>query len=410
MKVLFEQRTSSMSARVRKQVAATATVPTGYGPLLAELKERVRAAQVKAALAVNRELIALYWDIGRAILLRQQAEGWGAKVVARLAADLRAEFPEMQGLSPRNLKYMQAFAEAWLGAEIVQQPVAQLGDGTVTSTVKPCGEKSSLTGVRESPGQKVQQPVRRFSAAPPEPVASLPWGHNLLLLHKLKHRETRLWYARAALQHGWSRTVLTIQIETQAHRRMGRAVTNFARTLPPPQSDLAQQVLKDPYTFDFLTLSAEARERELEQGLTEHIQKFLVELGVGFAFVGRQVHLEVGGEDYYLDLLFYHLKLRCFMVLDLKMEAFKPEFAGKMNFYLAAVDQQMRHADDQPTIGLLLCKEKNRLTVEYALRDMKKPIGVAEWKTRLVESLPKKLRGALPSVEDLEKELAGDKP
>ena len=169
-------------------------------------------------------------------------------------------------------------------------------------------------------------------------------------------------------------------------------------------------MLKDPYTFDFLTLSAEARERELEQGLTEHIQKFLVELGVGFAFVGRQVHLEVGGEDYYLDLLFYHLKLRCFMVLDLKMEAFKPEFAGKMNFYLAAVDQQMRHADDQPTIGLLLCKEKNRLTVEYALRDMKKPIGVAEWKTRLVESLPKKLRGALPSVEDLEKELAGDKP
>jgi predicted nuclease of restriction endonuclease-like (RecB) superfamily len=204
--------------------------------------------------------------------------------------------------------------------------------------------------------------------------------------------------------------VLTVQIETQAHRRMGRALTNFAQTLPPPQSDLAQQVLKDPYTFDFLTLSAEARERELEQGLTEQIQKFLVELGVGFTFVGRQVHVEVCGEDYYLDLLFYHLKLRCFVVLDLKMEAFKPEFAGKMNFYLAAVDEQMRHATDQPTIGLLLCKEKNRLTVEYALRDMKKPIGVAEWKTRLVESLPKQLRGALPSVEDLERGLADDKP
>jgi predicted nuclease of restriction endonuclease-like (RecB) superfamily len=229
-----------------------------------------------------------------------------------------------------------------------------------------------------------------------------------LLLTKLKKPAERLWYAQAALQHGWSRTVLAVQIETQAHRRMGRAVTNFKRTLPPPQSDLAQQVLKDPYTFDFLTLSAEARERELEQGLTEHIQKFPVELGVGFAFVGRQVHLEVGGEDYYLDLLFYHLKLRCFVVLDLKMEAFKPEFAGKMNFCLAAVDEQMRHADDQPAIGLLLCKEKNRLTVEYPLRDMKKPIGVAEWETRLVESLPRKLRGALPSVEDLEKGLRVD--
>jgi predicted nuclease of restriction endonuclease-like (RecB) superfamily len=330
--------------------------------------------------------------------------------VARLAADLRVEFPGMRGLSARNLKYMQAFAGAWLGADIVQQPVAQLGDGTVASSVEPFGEKSPLTGVTETARLKVQQPVRRFSTTLPEPVALLPWGHNLLLLHKLKQRETRLWYARAALRHGWSRTVLTIQIETQAHRRMGRAVTNFARTLPPPQSDLVQQVLKDPYTFDFLTLSAEARERELEQGLTEHIQKFLVELGVGFAFVGRQVHLEVGGEAYYLDLLFYHLKLRCFVVLDLKMEAFKPEFAGKMNFYLAAVDAQVRHADDQPTIGLLLCKEKNRLTVEYALRDMKKPIGVAEWKTRLVESLPKKLRSALPSVEDLEKELAADKP
>ena len=230
-----------------------------------------------------------------------------------------------------------------------------------------------------------------------------------MLLTKLKTPEERLWYARAALEHGWSKTVLTVQIETQAHRRLGRAETNFARTLPSPQSDLAQQVLKDPYTFDFLMLPSAARERHLEQGLTAHIQRFLVELGVGFAFVGRQVHLEVGGEDYYLDMLFYHTKLRCFVVLDLKMEAFKPEFAGKMNFYLTAVDEQMRHADDQPTIGLLLCKEKKRLTVEYALRDMRQPIGVAEWKTRLVESLPRKLRRALPSVVELARGLAGDK-
>jgi predicted nuclease of restriction endonuclease-like (RecB) superfamily len=398
-----------MSKRSQKLVK-TAVVPTGYGPLLAELKSRVRAAQVKAALSVNRELIALYWDIGRVILQRQQAEGWGAKVVARLAADLRVEFPEMKGFSARNLDYMLAFAEAWVGDAILQQPVAKLAVGNVTLPELQSIGQDSLTGVRESSTPVVQQPVGLFPATPPEPMASLPWGHNLVLLHKLKQPAERLWYAQAALRHGWSRAVLTVQIETQAHKRMGKALTNFAQTLPPPQSDLAHQVLKDPYTFDFLTLSAEARERELEQGLTEHIQKFLLELGVGFAFVGRQVHLEVGGEDYYLDLLFYHLKLRCFVVLDLKMEAFKPEFAGKMNFYLTAVDEQKRHANDQPTIGLLLCKEKNRLTVEYALRDVKKPIGVAEWKTRLVESLPKQLHGALPSVEDLEKGLSGDKP
>jgi predicted nuclease of restriction endonuclease-like (RecB) superfamily len=211
---------------------------------------------------------------------------------------------------------------------------------------------------------------------------------------------------RAAVEHGWSRAVLTAQIKAKAHRGAGRALSNFAQTLPPPQSDLAQQLLKDPYTFDFLTLGAAARERDLEQGLIEHIQKFLVALGVGFAFVGRQVPFEIGGQDYFIDLLFYHLKLRCFVVIDLKMEAFKPEFAGKMNFYLSAVDDRMRHRDDQPSIGLLLCQENNRVTVEYALRDVKKPIGVAEWKTRLVDSLPKKLQGVLPTIAQLEREFA----
>ncbi len=379
---------SSMSKPSQKPAKAAATVPTGYGPLLAELKARVRAAQLRAATGVTRELNQLYWEIGSAIARAQESKGYGRQVVERLAADLQTEFPGMAGFSPQNVWFMRSFYLAWSGSAT-----------------------DSLTAVRESTPPNSLAVARVFPAgSPPEAVANLPWGHNRLLLTKLKQPADRLWYAQAALRHGWSRAVLTVQIETKAHRRMGKAQTNFAQTLPPPQSDLAQQVLKDPYTFDFLTLSAEARERELEQGLTEHIQKFLVELGVGFAFVGRQVHLEVGGEDYYLDLLFYHLKLRCFVVLDLKMEAFKPEFAGKMNFYLTAVDEQMRHANDQPTIGLLLCKEKNRLTVEYALRDVKKPIGVAEWKTRLVESLPKQLRGALPSVEDLEKGLADDKP
>lgn len=347
-----------MSPSRRPPTKSASALPSGYGPLLADLKARVRVAQVRAALAVNREMILLYWHIGREIRRCQQTEGWGAKVVERLAGDLRAEFPEMRGLSRANLLSMRAFAEAYPDERIVQQLVGQL-----------------------------------------------PWGHNVLLLTKLKDAGQREWYARQTLAHGWSRAVLTVQIETRAHARAGKAVTNFRRTLSPPQSDLAQQALKDPYTFDFLALSAEARERDLEKGLVGHIQKFLLELGVGFAFVGRQVHLEVGGEDYYLDLLFYHLELRCFVVIELKMEPFKPEFAGKMNFYLSAVDDRMRRAGDHPTIGLLLCKDKHQLTVEYALRDLAKPIGVSKWQTRLVESLPRQLRGALPSVQDFEKKL-----
>ncbi len=382
--------------RPRKPAKAVTATPTGYGPLLAELKKRVRVGQVKAALSVNAQLVWLYWQIGHRIAQQQAKEGWGAGVIPRLAADLHAEFPELEGFSERNIKRMLAFAREYPTlCPIVPQPAALLPEGNATPNM---------------PQAAAQMPQDASFPILQQLAAKLPWFHHVILMEKVKDRSTRVWYMQHAIEHGWSRAVLTVQIETQAHKRAGKAVTNFTQTLPPPQSDLAQQVLKDPYTFDFLTLSAEARERELEQGLTEHIQKFLVELGVGFAFVGRQVHLEVGGEDYYLDLLFYHLKLRCFVVLDLKMEAFKPEFAGKMNFYLTAVDEQMRHANDQPTIGLLLCKEKNRLTVEYALRDMKKPIGVAEWKTRLVESLPKQLRGALPSVEDLERGLAEDKP
>lgn len=410
-----------MRKRSQKPVKAAAAGPAGYGPLLAELKLRVRGAQVKAALSVNAHLVWLYWQVGQRIAQQQAKEGWGAGVIPRLAADLHAEFPELKGFSERNIKRMLAFAREYPGLFPIMPPaVAQLpGTEFVPQPAALLPETSDAPIVPQAAAQLgtvevLQQAVAKLTLDAPIPimqqlVAKLPWFHHVILLEKVKDRATRVWYMQRAIEHGWSRAVLTVQIETKAHRRMGKAQTNFAQTLPPPQSDLAQQVLKDPYTFDFLTLSAEARERELERGLTVHIQKFLVELGVGFAFVGRQVHLEVGGEDYYLDLLFYHLKLRCFVVLDLKMEAFKPEFAGKMNFYLTAVDEQMRHANDQPTIGLLLCKEKNRLTVEYALRDMKKPIGVAEWKTRLVESLPKQLRGALPSVEDLERGLADDK-
>jgi len=363
-------------------------LPVGYANLLADLKARVRAAQLRAVVSVNRELILLYWDIGRIIVEAQKTKGYGKQVVERLANDLQKEFPGLAGFSPQNVWYMRSFYLAWTKElQKLQQPV-----GESTSKIL-----SQLVG--ELAGQN-----------PPQPVAEIPWGHNLVLLAKLKTPILRLWYAHKAIEHGWSRAVLTHHIETQLHKREGKAITNFQRTLPPPQSDLAEQTLKDPYNFDFLTIHREAQERDLEQGLLDHIQKFLLELGVGFAFVGRQYHMEISGQDYYLDLLFYHLRLRCCVVIDLKMKAFEPEFAGKMNFYLSAVDDQLRHADDRPSIGLLLCKERDQLTVEYALRDLKKPIGVAQWQTKLVESLPRNLKGSLPTVAEIEAELGNIRP
>jgi len=317
---------------------------------------RIRAAQLRASLAVNRELVLLYWQIGHDILDRQDREGWGAKIIDRLAIDLKRAFPEMKGFSPRNLKYMRRFAEVWTEAEFVQQVAAQL-----------------------------------------------PWFHNCVLLDKVTGADERRWYARAALQHGWSRTVLVHQIEGRLHQRQGKALSNFDRSLPVPQSDLAQEITKDPYNFDFLMLDEEARERDLERGLLKHLRQFLLELGVGFAFVGSQYRLRVGKDEFFIDLLFYHLKLRAFVVIDLKMKAFEPEFAGKMNFYLSAVDDLLRHADDQPSIGLILCKTRERFVAEYALRNINTPIGISEY--RLAESLPEKLKGSLPTIEELEKEL-----
>lgn len=341
------------------RMSAESPIPSNYAPLLADLKQRVRAAQVKAAVSVNSELIQLYWHIGRKILQAQESEGWGTKVVDRLAKDLSSEFPEMKGWSRRNLLFMREFGFTYEEPEIVKQVVSQLA-----------------------------------------------WGSNIVLMQRIKDLNTRLWYARKAIENGWSRAVLTVQIETQLHERSGKAINNFTETLPPAQSDMAKESLKDPYLFDFLTLGEDARERDLELGLVDHVQQLLLELGAGFAFVGRQTHLEVGDEDFYLDLLFYHLRLRCFVVVDLKMKPFQPEFAGKMNFYLSVVDDQLRHPNDAPTIGLLLCKDShNQLKVEYALRDVKKPIGVAEWQTRLVEELPSKLKGTLPTIEEIERGL-----
>ena len=334
-------------------------IPTqqGYADWLAELKGRIHGAQQRAALAVNRELVGLYWQIGRDILARQAEQGWGTKVIDRLAHDLRTAFPDMKGFSPRNLKYMRAFAEAWPDAEIVQQAAAQL-----------------------------------------------PWGHNLVLLERLKEPAERLAYAQAAVEHGWSRNVLNLHIETRLLERTGKAVTNFGQRLPAQQSDLAIESLKDPYRFDFLGLGEQAKERDIENALVQHVTDFLLELGAGFAFVGRQVLLDVGGEDFFIDLLFYHLKLRCYVVIELKTGKFKPEHLGQLGFYLTAVDRQLKHAQDNPSIGLLLCKSKNKVVAEYALGDKSQPMGIAEYK--LVESLPQELQTSLPSIEQIERELA----
>jgi predicted nuclease of restriction endonuclease-like (RecB) superfamily len=333
------------------------TPPAGYADWLGELKTRIHSAQQRAALAVNRELVLLYWQIGHDIMARQAEQGWGAKVIDRLSHDLRTSFPEMKGFSRANLMYMRAFAEAWPEEAIVQQPVGQL-----------------------------------------------PWGHNLVLLTKLKDHEARAWYAAKTIENNWSRNVLAMQIETLLLERSGSAVTNFAATLPKPQSDLARESLKDPYRFDFLGLTEEAQERAVEGALVGHVTEFLLELGAGFAFVGRQVLLNVGGDEFFIDLLFYHLKLRCYVVVELKGCPFKPEHLGQLGFYLTAMDRQVKGEQDNPTIGLLLCKSKNKVVAEYALGDKTQPMGIAEYK--LLESLPEPLQTSLPSIEQIERELA----
>ncbi|HOC91716.1 MAG TPA: PDDEXK nuclease domain-containing protein [bacterium] len=335
----------------------------------------------------------MYWDIGKSIVERQKAEGWGRSVVERLAADLQREFPGMGGFSSANIWRMRAFYLAWTDElEIPRKPTGELKPQKLARTARESKRAILAQSVRELDGINL-----------PQAAAEIPWGHNVIIIEKVKSPIQRLWYARQSLQHGWSRAVLVHQIESGLYGRQGKAVTNFDATLPPPQSDLAHQALKDPYVFDFLTIDVDARERELHRALLDHIRDFLLELGAGVAFVGSQYHLEVGGEDYYIDLLFYHLRLRSYVAVELKTVKFQPEFAGKMNFYLSALDDQRRHPDDQPSIGIILCKTRERLTAEYALRDVRKPIGISRY--QLTRILPKHLQSTLPTIEDIEAEL-----
>lgn len=329
-----------------------------YKNFFRDVKKQIQQAQVKAVVAVNSELVILYWKIGKSILTRQKKQKWGAKIIKKLSKDLKSAFPQMKGFSERNLLYMKQFAQNYPSFEFTQQPVAQIS-----------------------------------------------WSHNTVLLDKCKEEVERLWYAQNAIENGWSRSILLLQIETGLYERKGKATTNFNRTLPSPDSEMVEQKLKDPYVFDFLGLTERVEEKDLEKALVDNISQFLLELGRGFAFVGRQYHLNVGGDDFYIDLLFYHIELECYVVIELKTKKFKPEHAGQLGFYLTAVDNQVKKPQHAPTIGLIICKEKNEIVAEYSLGHIKNPVGVSEYK--LSNDLKDKIKKSLPSIEELEEGLKG---
>lgn len=358
-----------------------------YGKLLDEIKNRIRQGQTRAMWAANAELISTYWDIGRMISERQEQEGWGTGVLPRLAKDLRNELPEVKGFSIRNLSFMvQFYKEYQQDSSIMKRTVSQLQ----------ASEKGQQVVAQSVESGKVKQLV-----------SQMPWAHNIVLMQKIKDLGIRHWYMQQVLEQGWSRDVLVTMIKSNVHKRHGKATSNFKTRLPAPHSDLVQQTLKDPYIFDFMTLEEPFHERELETGLIKHLEKFLIELGQGFAFVGRQYHVEVSDNDFYIDLLFYHLKLRSYVVIELKKGPFKPEYAGKMNFYCSVVDDKLKDESDNPTIGLILCQDRDRILAEYALRDVHKPIGVSGYE--LTQKLPAKLKSSLPSVEQIETELSAKK-
>jgi predicted nuclease of restriction endonuclease-like (RecB) superfamily len=356
-----------------------------YPALLKEIKDRIRQGQLRASMAVNVELLSLYWDVGRIVAERQGAEGWGAGIIPRLAHDIRNELPEIKGFSARNIDRMLAFYREYKELGFSPPAVAKIEAADTDDAI------SSPAVAKLLPSQELHEIY--------EIIFRLPWAHNVILLG-VKDRAVRIWYMQRALEHGWSRDWLASQIKANLHSRQGRAVTNFSLRLPDPQSALAQETLKDPYKFDFLTLEEQFHERELETGLVAHVEKFLLELGAGFAFLGRQYHLTVGESDFYVDLLLYHTKLRCYVVVELKNDEFRPEHAGKVNFYCTAIDDLLRSAGENPTIGLILCLTQDRVVAEYTLRNVNAPIGVSEYE--LTRALPDSLKSSLPTVEEIE--------
>jgi len=349
-----------------------------YRNWLIELKNRIKTSQIKAALSVNSELIRLYWDIGRQITEIQKNSQYGDGIIKQVATDLKKEFPDMGGFSHSNLKYCKQFYQFWQPVSISQQLVGDSQHNSIVQQVVGFFENEQL------------------------PVNQIPWGHNVLIIQKIKDNSEALFYVQQTIANNWSRSVLQMQIESNLFARQGKAITNFKVTLPKPQSDLANQLLKDPYNFNFLTLEKNVQELKLERQLVKNITQFLLELGKGFAYMGRQYLLQVGSKEYRLDLLFYHVRLKCYVVIELKTKEFEPEYIGKLNFYLSAIDAQVKAPDDAPTIGILLCKTKDNLNVEFALRDINKPIGVSEF---TFNELPQQIQNSMPTVEELEYEL-----
>ena len=398
-----------------------------YSDLLIGIKNRVRQGQIKAYLAVNTELLATYWDIGKMIHERQQQEGWGKGIIPRLAIDLKNELSEVKGFSERNIARMLTFYKEYQSITIWQLPVAQLEKDRNTILPLPVAKLETdensisplpVSELENNPNLISQRAVAKLetdeNSILPTPLAKLEntdlhifnkvsWSHHIILMQKIKDLPNRYWYMQQIVEQGWSRDTLIAQIKSNVHERQGTLVHNFDATLPDIHSQWAKSVFKDPYIFDFTTLATEFSERELEVALTKNVEKFLVELGAGFAFVGRQYRLEISDKDVYLDLLFYHLKTRCFIVIDLKKGDFLPEYAGKMNFYCSAVDDILKHETDQPTVGLILCQGKDKVFAEYTLRGMTKPIGISEYE--LTRILPDNLKGSLPSVEEIENNL-----
>ena len=371
---------------------------TEYREFLKELKIRIQSAQLKAAVSVNQTMLQLYWDLAERIIARQQASAWGDGILGQISHDLQTEFPDMKGFSVRNLKYMRQWYQFWSGTNaIVQQAAAQLNQSAIVQQAAAQLNQSAI-------GQQAAAQLDNALSVQ-QLVSQIPWWHNVIIISKIKEQDEALFYVQQTIQNNWSRAVLTHHIETRLYQREGKAVTNFKATLPAPQSDLARQILKDPYNFDFLVLRKKHDEKELEDALIEHVTRFLLELGAGFSYIGRQYKLEVGGDDYFIDLLFYHTRLHCFVVIELKAVKFKPEFAGKLNFYVSAVDGILKTEQDNPTIGIIICKSKNDVVVEYALKDIHKPIGVSEY--TITKNLPIEFQSSLPSIEQIEAELGG---
>ena len=374
-------------SRGNEKITEMNLIKENYTDFLAEIKAQIKSSQAKAALSVNASLIAMNWNIGAMIAENQALFEGRNDFIDQLAKDLQAEFPGIKGFSKRNLFDIRRFY-LFYSSDSVRQAVA----------LKTETENSS----------KVQQAVGLLiddekSVSFLQFLIQVPWGHHLLILNKVKDAEAACFYLQQTIENNWSRAVLTLHIEQSLFARHGKAVSNFRQTLPEQQAAIAQQMLKDPYNFDFLTLEPKVQELEIEKKLTEQITKFLLELGKGFAFIGRQYNLKIGKKDYFLDLLFYHIRLRCFVVIELKAVEFEPEFAGKLNFYLSAVDDLLKTEADNPTVGILLCKTRDKIEVEYALRDINKPIGVSEF--TYIEKLPEELQKEIPTVEEFEIEL-----